>query len=95
MQRCEESAGKYRVTLEVFRAKEPVRVQIMGHADLVSYRDPNNPRYEDRHVVEAAPTVGTEEPFEGELCVHELAFLNGEPGKDFNLLYDFTVEELA
>ena len=47
-----------------------------------------------RVCVEEAAWVGTEKPFEGELCIHERQWLNGVPGKDYPMYWDFTVEEL-
>jgi len=49
----------------------------------------------DRRMIEEAPWVGTEKPFEGELCEHEIQFLNGLPGRDYSATYEFTVEKLS
>jgi hypothetical protein len=72
----------------VLHHPEPYHVQIGGHHDVLAVSDGN------QFVVEAVPWVGNEQPFEGELCEHELQFLNGMPGKDYPPQYEFTVEEL-
>jgi hypothetical protein len=88
MHRCEQSLGTYRVTLMVLHHKEPYHVQIGGHHDVRAMVN-------DKMVtMEEAPWVGNEKPFEGELCEHELQFLNGLPGRDYPANYEFTVTKL-
>lgn len=87
MLRCESPAGHYRVTLMALHHPEPYHVQIGGHHDVVVVGD-------GRKVVEEAPWVGNEHPFEGELCEHELQFLNGVPGKTYRPEWQFTIESL-
>lgn len=88
MHRCQTSKGKYRVTLMVLHQKEPYHAQIGSHHDVLAVIDGK------QTVMEEAPWVGTEKPFEGELCEHEVQFLGGLPGKDYPMHYEFTVEEL-
>lgn len=45
-------------------------------------------------LVREAPKVSNKQPYEGPLTAHELAFVRGLPGKDFNYRYRFTVEPL-
>jgi hypothetical protein len=86
MLRCAESAGRYRLSLRIAHHPEPYRVQVIGHRDVLAA--------DDGRVLEAAPVVGTTEPYEGELCAHELQWLNGVPGKDWRPEYEFTIERL-
>ena len=88
MHRCETSQGRYRVTLMVLHHDEPYHVQIGGHHDVLARVDGK------QVVIEEAPWVGNEQPFEGELCEHEIQFLNGLPGKDYRPEYQFTVGKL-
>lgn len=88
MLRCDKSAGRYRVTFHILHHSEPFHVQVMGHHDI-------NIEIDGRPVHEEAAWVGNEKPFEGELCEHELEWLvNGIPGRDYRLDYDFAVEKL-
>lgn len=43
--------------------------------------------------VEPVPTVSRAKPFVGELCIHELAWLQAPPGQEYSRHYHFTVEE--
>lgn len=89
MLRCDQSAGRYRVTLLVLHEKEPYHAQIVGHHDIMAEIDGK------RVIVEQAAWVGTEKPFEGELCAHELAWLKDSvPGRDYPMRYQFTVDRL-
>jgi hypothetical protein len=48
-----------------------------------------------RVCLEEAPWAGTEKPYEGELCVHELQWLNeAVPGRDYPMRYNWTVVKL-
>lgn len=89
--RCPSDAPtvKCRVELMVLHANEVIHQQIGGHHDV--YADGAR----GREMVEQAPWVGTEKPFEGELCEHELQFLNGVPGKDYKKHFLFTVTKLS
>ena len=90
MYRCDKPAGRYRVSLVALHHKEPYHAQIQGHRDVMAVVD-NTPT-----LVEAAPVAGTEKPFEGELCVHEVQWLQQSiPGKDYPMYWDFTVEKLT
>ena len=90
MQRCDQSAGKYRVSLLVLHETQPYHAQIPGHRDVMAEIEGKG-----RVCVEEAPWAGTEKPFEGELCVHELNWLKDSvPGRDYPMRYDWTVEQL-
>ena len=88
MLRCELGKGRHRVNFMVLHHPEPYHVQIGSHHDVLASVEGK------QVVVEEAPWVGNEHPFEGELCEHELQFLNGIPGKDYKTHYEFTVEKL-
>lgn len=88
MHRCTESEGRFRVSLRVANEKGPYRVQVIGHRDVLAEVDGVT------RVVEPAPVVGTTEPYEGELCTHELAWLNGVPGKDWRPEYEWDIQPL-
>ena len=90
MHRCSQSAGNFRVTLRIAHHSEPYHVQIMGHQNVYAQVDNGS-----RILLEEAPIATTEQPFEGELCIHELAWLEqGVPGKDYRPEYEFTVIKL-
>jgi len=89
MHRCQLSLGTYRVSVRVAHHTEPYHIQIGGHHDVMAVVG------NDRRMIEEAPWVGTEKPFEGELCEHEIQFLNGLPGRDYSATYEFTVEKLS
>ena len=88
MHRCTESAGRFRLSLRIAHHPEPYRVQVVGHRDV--WAEVNGAQ----QLIEAAPVVGTTEPYEGELCVHELQWLNGVPGKDWRPEYEFEIVPL-
>lgn len=89
MQRCSESAGVYKLGLTVMHAEEDVHVQVLGHRDIFIEIDG------ERRLLEAAPVAKTEEVQELELCVHELQWLNGLPGREYRPEYQFTVEKVG
>ena len=89
MHRCDKSVGNYRVSLVVLHEKDPYHAQIPGHRDVMADVDGK------RVCLEEAPYAGTDKPFEGELCAHELAWLTDSvPGRDYPMRYDWTVEKL-
>ena len=89
MHRCEQSAGKFRVALVALHHPEPYHAQITGHRDIMAEIDGK------RVCVEEAPWVGTEKPFEGELCIHEVQWLQESvPGKAYPMYWDFQMEKL-
>ena len=90
MIRCDMSAGRFRVTFTVMHATEPYHVQIVGHHDIFML----NPADGRPRLVEAAPVAMTEQPWEGELCEHELEWMNGLPGKAYPAFYHFKVDPL-
>ena len=98
MLRCPAgSAGKFKVSLHVANHKELYRAQIGSHQPVFMYganglvvQQANG----NATVLDEAPAVDNFTPYEGELCEHELAFLNGMPGKDYKMNYEFTVEEI-
>ena len=98
MLRCPQApAGRYSVKLHVANAKVPYRVQIGGHQPIFFYESNGLVRLKEdgsSTILDQAPTVGTEEPFEGELCPCEVAWLGGVPGFDYRRDYEFTVERL-
>jgi len=88
--RCKESAGKYRVKFTELGWRDehmveggPMRVQLMQHEF-----DPSP------EVRDGSPILDTREDFEGELCRHEVAWLNGFPGKNFNFKWRFDLEKM-
>ena len=85
--RC-QSAGEYRVQFEELGWVDG-GVKAVGHMKLELFQHAWN--LEDR---DGSPIISTEEPFEGELCAHELAFLRGFPGKHFTYKWRFTVTPL-
>ena len=90
MLRCDQSAGRYRISLVVLHHPEPYHVQIVGHHDVIAIIDGKST------LLEEAAWVGTEKPFEGELCAHEVQWLTASvPGRDYPMHYDFTVEKLS
>ena len=89
MHRCQLSMGKYRVEFFILHHKEPYHVQIGSHHDILANIDGK------QITLEEAPWVGNEKPFEGELCEHELQFLNGLPGRDYRPEYEFTITKLS
>lgn len=90
MHRCDQSQGRYRVSLVVLHQTEPYHAQITGHHDVVAVIDGKST------VVEEAPWVGTEKPFEAELCIHELDWLTKSiPGRDYPMHYQWTIEKLS
>ena len=88
MHRCGLPVGNFRVSLMVIHHPEPYHVQIGGHHDVLASVDGQ------QLVIEEAPWVGNEQPYEGELCEHEIQFLNGLPGKDYRPEYQFTITPL-
>jgi hypothetical protein len=89
MHRCPTGPkGKFKVELMVLHHDEPYHVQIGSHHDVIAHVDGR------ARVMEHAPWVGNEHPYEGELCEHELQFLDGLPGKDYRPEYKFTVTPL-
>ena len=90
MIRCDKPAGRFRVTLTVMHATEAHHQQIMGHHDVLM----PNPSDGSMRLVEAAPVAMTEKPFEGELCQHEVQWVQGLPGKEYPAYYHFKVEPL-
>jgi len=91
------SVGVYRVKLEAIHHDPPYRVQIGAHAP-VYLRESDGKAVILNGVpqtIEEAPFVGLGEDYEGELCADELAFLNGEPGRDYRMEYLFTVTKIG
>lgn len=89
MRRCDEPAGRYRVEFQYVdnngRVQDyPVNVPIGEHED-----------FEDAAPFEAAPRLSQSEPFEGELCIHEVVWLAMPPGQAFNRHWQFTVTKLG
>lgn len=98
MLRCKEGAGRFRVSLRVNHQAAPYRVQIHGHHALFARNadgslmvGPDGTAI----VVEEAPWAGVDEPYEGELCAHELQWLGGVPGKEWRPEYLWTIEKVA
>ena len=88
MLRC-EPVGKYKVELSIPHEKvSDYRVAIAGHGTVYASVG------EERVVAEKAPEVSTTEPYVGELCLHEVQWLNGEAGHAYPAKYVFTVTEL-
>ena len=72
MQRC-TSAGVFRVIMLHQNQDEERRQYLGAHADLYEERLENGKV--ERALVEASPIFSSAEPFEGELCEHELMAL--------------------
>lgn len=90
-------AGRYRVSLHVAHAEGEYVVQIGAHQPIFHRGSDGLAIHGDDGaalVLDQAPTVSTEKPFEGVLCEHELQFLDGVPGKDYRPEYEFTVEPI-
>lgn len=86
MKRCKEPAGTYTVSLYAMHHSEEFKHQIGMHAPVWIF--PDTPQAE---VIEEPPAVSNKVGFEGELCVHEVAWLeNGIPGTDYPKSYEFT-----
>ena len=98
MFRCPSgSAGRYRVSLRIANNTEETRVQIGSHQPIFHRDSDGKAQFGDDGaaiVLDQAPSVSTKDPYEGELCEHELQFLEGMPGKDYRPEYEFTVEPL-
>lgn len=97
MIRCQERAGRFRVSIRINHQAPPYRVQILGHHDAVMRHPDGSPMLDasGRPVVaEAAPWVGLGEPYEGELCVHEIQWLTGTPGQAWRPEYEWTITPL-
>ena len=90
MLRCEHSAGYFRLTLQVLHDPDlSYTVGVMGHHDIYAEMP------DGRHILaEAAPIVSPAKPYEGELCVHEIDWLQGVPGHAYPFKYVFTLERL-
>lgn len=97
MKRCSQSAGFYRVTFRVANAKVERQLQIVGHDHIFALdegrlrRDVNDAPI----IIELAPILSNQTPFEGELCAHELEALQRHPeNKIYPLHYEFTITPL-
>lgn len=87
MNRC-ESAGKFHVEFQEWGWVDG-RMQNAGHMQLELPQHAWSAETRD-----GSPIISTEEPYEGELCEHELVFLGGFPGKHFNYKWRFAVTPL-
>lgn len=84
-------AGRYKVTLFTLNHDEEFRHQINAHGPVWVGADTA-----DARVVDEGPAVSNKTPWEGELCVHELAWLeNGVAGTDWPKNYLFSWEKLG
>mgnify|MGYP001617588943 FL=1 len=89
--RCDYKVARYRVifrcmtrdpeTFEVIDGGPSMKLMMHQHSFDVETRD-------------GSPILSTMEPFEGELCGHEVEWLRGYPGKTFNFQWRFDVELL-
>ena len=90
--------GRYRIALRVANHPEPYRVQIGGHSPVFQFTSAGTAVFgEDGAavVLDGPPAVSNDEPFEGELCEHELWFVeHGIPGRDYRPEFEFSVEHL-
>lgn len=97
MQRCidqdgkeNRSAGRFRVTLLTINEPEEFRQQLIGHPPV--WVDAGLPT---ARVIDESPAVSNKEPWEGELCTHELNWLNtAVPGTTHPKNWAFKVEKL-
>lgn len=86
MFRCNMPAGKYKVDLMIAHEPNPqYTVAIGGHQ--AKFTD-------DGQLVEAAPFVIPGVTWEGELCEHEVGWLDGLPGHAYPAKYIFNVEKM-
>lgn len=91
MLRCNDSAGRFRVTFTALHVEHPYHLLIPGHPDLFV----PNPADGVPRLLEAQLMLTTAHPFEGELCIHELGWFDGVPGRAYPANYDFKIEKLS
>lgn len=90
MLRCPEPVGKYKVQFQFLASdgipREEEYIALIGfHADIMTA---------DSQVAEAQPRASQKAPFVGELCAHEVKFLNSIPGKAYNVHWRFDFKEV-
>lgn len=88
MTRC-ESAGKFRVEFSEMGLVDGVRASV-GHMKYVMHQHAF-----DAETRDGSPILDTDDPYEGDLCAHELDFLHGFPGKHYNYKWEFVVTPLG
>lgn len=85
------SAGVYKINLLSLNHDEEFRHQIQAHPSV--WADAGTA---DARVVDQGPAVSNKTGYEGELCVHELAWLEGGiPGTTYPKHYQFTWEKVG
>lgn len=90
MIRCNQSAGTYKIALLTLNHEEEFRHQIQTHAPIWI-----NAETADARVVDQGPAISNKEGFNGEICVHELEWLETSvPGTTYPINYQFTWEKL-
>ncbi len=87
--RC-ESVGKFRVVFIELGKDDEGNLIPFGHMKLTM------PQHGfDAEVRDGSPILDTEDPFEGELCDHELRWLKGYPGYEYNYHWRFEITPLG
>lgn len=91
--RCDVQVAKYRVTFRNLVQDPDTLEHVAGYA--MKLQLPQHPWEGEGGAMDGSPLLDTAQPWEGLLCRHELAFLKGFPGKDFQYQMRFLVELLA
>ena len=97
MLRSEKSAGNYRVTMHIPHAKELRHVLVVGPGHVYAYDENRMRRNADDSpiILELAPILSNQEPWEGELCDVEYEGLVNHPAnKIYPFHYEFDVQKL-
>lgn len=90
MHRCDQSAGIYHITLNAMHTPDEFRQTIPGHQPV--WINPDTPQAK---VIEESPAVSSKTGWEGEMCVHELQWLeDGIPGTTYPKNWEFTWEKV-
>lgn len=85
------SAGVYKIGLYTMHHPEEFKHQIQTHAPVWVDAGAATAR-----VVDDGPAISNKTPFEGEICVHELEWLEKSiPGTTYPKNYEFTWEKVG
>ena len=90
--------GRFRVEFRISHHPEEYAVEIGSHHAVFQFGPDGKGVFGPDGaviVLDGAPVVTNKKPFEGELCEHELWWLQeGIPGRDYRPEYEFTVTAL-
>jgi hypothetical protein len=92
MHRCDQSVGAYRVRMTTVRYDDDEGAMVDG--ENVGFKLEIPAHAFDMETRDGSPVLVQNEPWEGELCVHELRWLRGMPGVHFNHGWRFEVTPL-